>query len=139
MLSYTFYILERLFSWSTSRICPSWPCLQARLDILPALFHMYLLVCLGPPSMWLFVPTISVSHVPPPLPTGRLNTSTQVNNMTMLHLMHNSHTYIYTSHKYNYLLLFHTSSTLLGRPAGPDRLERLSKSVVHWYFYVPKR
>ncbi len=43
------------------------------------------LVCPGPPSILLFVPTIHVSHMHPPMPTGRLNTCTQVNNMAMLH------------------------------------------------------
>jgi hypothetical protein len=38
------------------------------------------LVCLGPPSILLFVPTIYVSHMQPPLTTGQLNTNTQVNN-----------------------------------------------------------
>ncbi len=53
------------------------------------------LVCLGPPSILLFVPMIHVSHMHPPLPTGQLNTSTQVNNMAMLHLIYNvTHIYI---------------------------------------------
>jgi hypothetical protein len=49
--------------------------------------------CLGPPSILLFVPTIHVSHVDTPLTTRRLNTSTQENNMAMLHLIYNRHTY----------------------------------------------
>ncbi len=39
------------------------------------------LVCLGPPSISLFVPTICISHVHPPLTSGQLNTSIQVNNV----------------------------------------------------------
>ncbi len=78
-----------------------------------------LLVCLGPPSILLFVPPFHVSHVHPPLPIGQLNTSIQVNNMAILHLRSNSHTYLHHIHITMYSLL-HTSSTLLGRPAGPD-------------------
>ncbi len=76
------------------------------------------LVCLGPPSILLFVPTIHVSHVHPPLTTRRLNTSTQVNNMAMLHLIYNRHTYIHhisiTIHSF-----LHTSSTLSTSVAEP--------------------
>ncbi len=77
------------------------------------------LVCLSPPSILLFVPTTHVSHVHPPLTTGQLNTSTQVNNMTMLHLIYNWHTY---EHHINITiqLFLHTSSTLLSRPADPE-------------------
>ncbi len=46
------------------------------------------LVCLGPPSILPFVPTIHVSGVHPPLPTRQLNTSIQVNNMASLHLIY---------------------------------------------------
>jgi hypothetical protein len=100
------YIIERLSSWGTLRIHPSWPRSETGLDLLPALFHMYLLVCLGPPSILLFLPTIHVSHVHPPLTTWRLNTSTQVNNMTMLCLMYNGHTYIH--HKNITIFFFFT-------------------------------
>ncbi len=85
------------------------------------------LVCLGPSSILLFVPTIHVSHVHPLLKTGWLNTSTQVNNMAMLHLIYNGHTYVH--HIIITIQLFlHTSSILLGRPAGPNssRREHLS-------------
>ncbi len=55
----------------------------------------------------------------PPLTTGQLNTSTQVRNMAMLHLIYNGHTYLHhiniTFHS-----LLHTSSTLLGKLADPD-------------------
>jgi hypothetical protein len=98
MLSYILYILERLSSWSILQIRLSWPHPQARLDLFfffQDFFHIYLLVCLGPPSIWLFIPTIRVSHVHPSLTTRQLNTSTQVNNLTMLHLIYNGHTYIH--------------------------------------------
>jgi hypothetical protein len=76
------------------------------------------LVCLGPPSILLFIPPFHVSHVHSPLPIGQLYTSIQVNNMAMLHLIHNSHTYLHRIHITIHSPL-HTSSTLLGRPAGP--------------------
>ncbi len=49
----------------------------------------FFFVCPGPPSIL----TIHVSHVLPPVPTGQLNTSTQVNNMAMLR-----HIYIMVTH-----------------------------------------
>ncbi len=77
------------------------------------------LVCLGPPSISLFVPTILVSHVHPPLTTRQLNTNIQVNNMAMLHLIYNGHTYVH--HIIITIQHFlHTSSALSGRPAGLD-------------------
>jgi hypothetical protein len=78
-----------------------------------------ILVCLGPPSILLFVPLAHVSHVHPSLPTQQLKTCVQVNNMALLHLMYNSHTYLHHIRAANHFLL-HTSSTLLARPAGPD-------------------
>jgi hypothetical protein len=78
-----------------------------------------ILVCLGPPSILLFVPTFHVSHVHPSLPTLQLNTSIQVNNMAMRHFIYNSQTYLHHVLTIVHSLL-HTSSTLLGRPAGPD-------------------
>jgi hypothetical protein len=54
-----------------------------------------------------------------PLAIGQLNTSIQVNNMAMLHLIYNSHTYLH----YIYITIhsfLHTSSTLVGRPDSPD-------------------
>ncbi len=78
-----------------------------------------ILVCLGPPSILLFVPSFHVSHVHPPLPIGQLNASIQVNNMATLHLIYNSHTYLHYI-QINIHSLLHTSSTLLGRLAGPN-------------------
>jgi hypothetical protein len=60
-------------------------------------------VCLRPPNSLLFVPTIHISHMSPPLTTRWLNTAIQVNNTGMLHLMYNRH--IFTSHNYHYLIL----------------------------------
>ncbi len=72
----------------------------------------------GPPSISLFVPTDRVSHITPSLLSERLLTNVQVNNITMQHDTH-GHTYIHHI-GITILLLFYTSSTLLGRPAGPD-------------------
>ncbi len=78
------------------------------------------LVCLGPPSSLTFVTTIHISHVHPPLTMRRLNPAIQVNNTGVLHLMYTGH--MYTVHHIIITIqrLLYTSSTLLGRPAGPD-------------------
>ncbi len=58
-------------------------------------FTCIFLVCPGSPSILLFVPTIHVSYMHPPLPTRRLNACAQVNNMAMLHYMYMvTHIYI---------------------------------------------
>jgi hypothetical protein len=82
-------------------------------------------VCLGPPSNLLFVPMIHVSHVHPPLTTIWLNTNTQVNNMTMLHLIYIGHTYVH--HIIINIQLFLHTSILLGRLA-PSHQEQLMAS-----------
>ncbi len=88
-------------SWSTSRIHPSWPRPQVRLSLLSTPFHIVSsLFVLALPSSLLFISTIHISHVHPPLTTRQLNTAIQVNNMGVLHLMYNGH--IYTSHYYYY-------------------------------------
>ncbi len=52
-------------------------------------------VCPSPPCLLLFVSTIPISHMHPLLPTRRLSTCTQVNNMAMLHHMYmGTHIYI---------------------------------------------
>jgi hypothetical protein len=61
----------------------------------------------------------------PSFPSGRLLTNVQVNNITMLHGTL-GHTYIHHI-VITILLLFYTSSTLLGRPAGPD-----PSRLTHW-------
>ncbi len=65
-----------------------------------------LLVCLGPPSNLLFVPTIHISHVLPPLTTRWLNTIIQVNHMGAWHLMYNGDIYIHTPHNHHYIISF---------------------------------
>jgi hypothetical protein len=90
-------------------------------------FPSVLLVCPGPFSILLYVPTDRISRLTPSLPSGRLLTNVQVNNITTLHGTH-EHTYIHHI-GITVLLLFYTSSTLLGRPAGPDP-SRLSDTVL---------
>ncbi len=94
-------------------------------------------VCLGPPSILLFVPTIHVSHMHPPWTTRWLNTDTQVNNVGMLHLTYNRHTYIH--HIIITIQLFpHTPYILLGRPAGPDPSCREQSTPSDTLPYLPK-
>ncbi len=88
-------------------------------------FPSVFLVCPGPTSILLFAPTDRISHLTPSLLSGRLLTNVQVNNITMLH-----DTYGHTNIHHigiTILLLFYTSSTLLGRPTGPgpSRLTQL--------------
>ncbi len=118
---YTLYILEQLSSWSISRTrhVPHGLVLGSDWTSCQPSFACIILVSLGPFSILLFVPSFHVSHAHPPLSIGQLNTSIQVNNMAMLHLIYNSHTYLHHIHITIHSLL-HTSSTLLGRPAGPD-------------------
>jgi hypothetical protein len=117
---HTLYILEGLSPWGTSGICPSLPRPRVRLNLLLVLFTCVLLVCHSPLSILLFAPTIHVSHMHPPLPTGQLNTSTQVNNKTMLHLIYSTWSHISTSHSYYYSFpssyFFHT----FGQASWPD-------------------
>jgi hypothetical protein len=81
-------------------------------------FPCVFLVCPGPSSILLFALTDRVAHLTPSLLPRRLLTNVQVNNITTLHDTH-GHTYIHHI-GITILLLFYTSSTLLGRPAGPD-------------------
>ncbi len=85
-----------------------------------ALFHKYS-SCLFWPTQYLAVcPNGSCFTLNPPLPAGQLNTSVQVNNMATLHHIY-AHNHTYLHHTYITIhFLLHTSSTPLGRPAGPD-------------------
>ncbi len=85
-----------------------------------------ILVCLGPPSTRCLPLHFMFNTCTPPLPIGQLNTSTQVNNMAMLHLIYNSF-YISTTYAHYYSFsssyFFYTSeqagwprSLLLGTP-----------------------
>ncbi len=114
------YILERLLSWSTSRIRQSWSRPRIRLNLLPALFHTYL-SCLSWPtycSTSLFVPTIHVSHVYLSLTTGRLNTSKQYDHATS----HIQRTLIYISHKCYYSSFSSYFLHTLGQAGWPESL-----------------
>jgi hypothetical protein len=116
--NYNLYILEQPSSWSTSQICPSWPRSRLRLSLLLVLLLNVFIVCPGPPSIVLFVLTDQVSHLTPSLLSERLFTNAPVNNTSALHDTH-GHRYIHHI-GITILLPFYASSTLLGRPAGPD-------------------
>ncbi len=115
---YDLYILEQLSSCSTSRIHPSWPWSRLRLSLLLAFHSKCIHCCHVSSSILLFIPTERVSHLNPLLLSGWLLTNVQVNNTTTLHDTHR-HTYIHHI-GITILLPFYTSSTLLGRLAGPD-------------------
>jgi hypothetical protein len=116
--NYNLYIIEQPSSWSTSQIRPSWPRSRLRLSLLLALLPKCIRCLSWPPSILLFVPTDRVSHLAPSLPPGRLLANVQVNKITA---PHDTHRHINIHHiGITILLLFYTSSTLLGRPAGPD-------------------
>ncbi len=80
---YTLYILERLSLAAPREYIHSGLILELDMSPLPALFYIYFifLVCLRPTISLLFVPTIHISHVHPPLTTRQHNTAIQVNNM----------------------------------------------------------
>jgi hypothetical protein len=125
---YYSYIREQPSSWGTSRICPSWPRSRLRLSLLLVSLSKFL-VCHGSSSILLFVSTDRVSHPTPSLRSRRLLTNVQVNNITTLH---DTHIYTYIHHTgITILLPFYTSSTLLGRPAGPDPSRLTPYSGVH--------
>jgi hypothetical protein len=104
--NYNLYILEQPSSWSTSRIRLSWPLSRLRLSLdIPCLPWpaKYVAVCSNS-SGFTLNPFIAVQAA-----------SVQVNNIAKLHDTH-GHTYIHHI-SITTLLLFHTSSILLGRPA----------------------
>ncbi len=111
------YILEQPSSWSTLRIHPSWPQSRLRLGLLLVSLSKCI-SCLSRPIQYLAVcPNGSDFNLTPSLLSERLLTDVQVNNITTLHDTH-GHTYIHHI-SITILLLFYTSSTLLGRLAGP--------------------
>jgi hypothetical protein len=120
----TLYILEWSSSWSTSRIRHSWPQCRVRLRLLLLSSISILLVCFSPPSILLFTPTTHVSRSTLPCQLSSLTPMYKLT--TWLHYI------LYTQHIYLHHIyitihsLFHTSSTLLGRPAGsPSRLSQI--------------
>ncbi len=94
--NYDFYILEQPSSWSTSWICPSWPRSKLKLSLLLVSLSKCIFCCHASPSILL---------------SGWLLTDVQVHT--------HEHTCIHHI-GITILLPFYTSSTLLGRPAGPD-------------------
>jgi hypothetical protein len=76
--------------------CPSWSCPWVTSSepfpqsSSPTLI-LCQLVCLGPPSSLLFVPTIHISHVQTPFTTRRFNTFIQVNIMGAQYNIYNRH------------------------------------------------
>jgi hypothetical protein len=128
ILMYILYILERLSLAVPRKYVHSG--LVLGLDwTLCHLSSILYLSCLSWPTHQLVVCSNGLyftnKHVHPPLTTRRLNTAIQVNNMGARHLMYNGHIYG-TSHTATMHSFFYTSSTLLGRPAGPDHLCRNS-------------
>jgi hypothetical protein len=87
-------------------------------------FSSVFLVCTGPPSILLFVPTDRVSHLTPSLLSGQLLTNVQVNNTAALHDTH-GHTYI---HQKSALLFFFSFTLLPLFLAG-----RLAQTLPVWH------
>ncbi len=97
----TLYILDRPSSWSTWRICPSWPQSRVRLSLLLSLSHKYSSYLFWPTQYLAICPNGSCFTLNPPSPAGQLNTSIQVNNMAALrHIYTVTHIYI------TFILLF---------------------------------
>jgi hypothetical protein len=135
----TFYTYLSAIPCSTLQIRPFRPYSLVRLSPSPVLFYIVSSICLGPPSSLLFVPAIHISHVHPPLTTRRLNIAIQVNNMGAWHLMYNRHTYIHHIMLLTIQPFFYTSSTLLGKLAGPDHSSGTVpvSSQLGWNFLPP--
>jgi hypothetical protein len=106
-------------------------------SLVSSLPYCIFLVCLGPPSSLLFVSTIHISQVHPPFTTTWLNIAIQVNNTGVPHLMYNGHIYIHHTIITIQLLLY-PSSTLLGRPAGPNHSCREHVDCV-FFFYLGRQ
>jgi hypothetical protein len=112
------YILERPSSWSTSRICTSWPQTRVRLHLLLVLFPQVYSCLLWPTQYLAIFSNGSYFALNPSLTSWQPNTSVQVNKMLALHHMH-TNTHIYITSVLLFILLLHTSSTPSGRLAAP--------------------
>jgi hypothetical protein len=89
------YILERRSSWSTSRICLSWPRSRGRLSFLLALFPLVYSCLLWPTKCLAICSNGSCFALNPFLAYWQPNTSVQVNNTSALHhIQMNTHIYI---------------------------------------------
>jgi hypothetical protein len=134
--NYNLYILEQLSSWSTSRIRPSWSRSRLRLSR-PLALLLKCIPCLPWPTQHLAVcSNRSGFTLNPFIAIWALLTNVQVNNTAALHDTH-GHTYIHHI-GITILLLFYTSSTLLGRPAGPDPSRLAQLQILYLFQYVPK-
>ncbi len=124
------YILERP-SWSNSRIRLSWPWSRGGLSLLLDLFPQ-VYSCLLWATQYLAICSKkngSYFALNPFLAYWRLNTSVQVNNMSVLHHIHTgTHMYLHHINTTIYSLL-HTSSTPSGRPAAPDPSRRAQVDI----------
>ncbi len=109
------YILERLSSWSTSRIHLSWPRSKGRLSLLLVLFSKVYSSLLSPTQYLAICSNGSYFTLNPFFAYWLPNTSVQVNNTSYTH----RHTYL-RHININIHSLLHTSSTPSGRPAAPD-------------------
>jgi hypothetical protein len=123
------YILERPSSWSTSRICPSWPQPRVELSLLLPCLMSILLVCLGPPSILMFAATTQFHAYPSPL-AGQLNTDNQVYNTAMSNFSTQIHKS--TSHSCYYSFSSSHFFHLLDRLAGSDS-SRLTQSCLGFF------
>ncbi len=123
MCNQNLYILERPSSWSTSRIRPSWPQFRVRLRSLLLSSMSTLLLCLSPPSILLLTPTAHVSRSNSSLPTRRLHTNVQANNITTLH-----HIYTVTHTHITFIILL-TSFFILLPLSWAGRLSQTFSSV----------
>jgi hypothetical protein len=116
--NHDWYILEQLFSCSTSRMHPSWPRCRLGLSLLLVSLSKHASCYHTQPSILLFISMGRVSHLTPSLLSGWLLTNVQVNNITTLH---DTHGHTYKHHiSITILLFFHTSSTLFGWLADSD-------------------
>ncbi len=117
------YILERPSSCSTSWIRSSWLQFKVELRLLLLCIMSTLLVCLGPPSVWLS-PQWLKFHAYPSRPAGQFNTKVQVNNTAVPHLTHT-----YTHVHITLVLLSVSFFTLLPPPLSG----RLAQTLPVWH------
>ncbi len=104
------YILEQRSSWSTSGICPSWPCSRLKLSPILASAYEHASCCHAQPSILLFIATGQISHLALSAiwVASHSCTSKHYNNATR----HMAHMYIHhisiTIHFF-FLHIFHSS------------------------------
>ncbi len=123
------YKLERPSSWSTLRICPSWP--QSRIELRLSLLYLLSipLVSRGPPSILLFTPTTQVSMLTLPISQTAQHQRTSKQHGSATSYAHR-HTYLHHIHITIHILPY-TSSSLFGRPAGLDSSHLTQKQTFY--------